>query len=389
MPQGLFSKFRLPLFWLCLLTVTLHTKMSWAHMLNMTRVDVRVNETGTAKVLINIDLGQSLMSAEDYWAASQMPAIEQARAINESLNRINREMVVLLDGEPVALQLVKADLAAISLEAISNPLTPQMATLHYEMDTSGAGSVQLQMLPELEVPWPLLLKIELGGYLPQSRLLTEVDRLSLPAAIKPEFLPASKNHQAIWLVDGWVDPMPWMTWIAVGFQHIIPRGLDHILFILGLFLVCKGWRSLLVQVTGFTLAHSLTLGLSTYGLISVPGSVVEPLIALSIVYVALDNSLGPKLVRWRFVIVCLFGLLHGLGFASVLSDIGLPSDQFLLSLALFNLGVELGQLAVLLAAFLIVVWFRRQTWFQSVVVQPSTIAIAGTGMYWFLKRVAF
>lgn len=330
-------------------------------MLNMTRVDVSVNETSTAKVLINIDLGQSLMSAEDYWAATQMPAIEQARAINESLNRINREMVVLLDGEPVALQLVKADLAAISLEAISNPLTPQMATLHYEMDTSGAVSVQLQMAPELEVPWPLLLKIELGGYLPQSRLLTEVDRLSLPAAIEPEFLPASKNHEAIWLVDGWVDLMPWMTWVAVGFQHIIPRGLDHILFILGLFLVCKGWRSLLVQVTGFTLAHSLTLGLSTYGLISVPGSLVEPLIALSIVYVALDNLLGPKLVRWRFVVVCLFGLLHGLGFASVLNDIGLPGDQFLLSLALFNLGVELGQLAVLLGAFLTVVWFRRQT----------------------------
>jgi hypothetical protein len=123
--------------------------------------------------------------------------------------------------------------------------------------------------------------------------------------------------------------------------------------------------------------------------ISAPISIVEPLIALSIVYVAVDNLFATKLARWRMVIVCLFGLLHGLGFASVLDSIGLPQEQFLLALGLFNLGVELGQLAVIAGAFLVVGWFRRQDWYQSFIAQPATIAIAGTGAYWFLKRITF
>ncbi|MFT6645627.1 MAG: hypothetical protein ACJAX5_003276 [Patiriisocius sp.] len=191
------------------------------------------------------------------------------------------------------------------------------------------------------------------------------------------------------MVYSWSRLAPEFTWVAVGFQHIVPNGLDHMLFILGLFFLAGGWRSLLLQVTGFTLAHSLTLGMSMVGIISLPMSIVEPLIALSIVYVAIDNLYATKLARWRLVIVCLFGLLHGLGFASVLANIGLPQDQFLLSLGLFNLGVELGQLAVIAGAFLMVGWFSRQTWYQSNIAQPATIAIAGTGAYWFLKRIAF
>ena len=299
MPSGLLTLFGL-------LIGLIYSDVSGAHMLNMTRVEVVATDAESAVVTINIDLGQSLMSAQEYWATTQAPEHTRRSLLSDSLGRLQRDMIVLLDGEPASLELLDASVSAISLEAIQNPLTPQMAKLKFRMPIQQAGLIQLKIDPALEVPWPLLFKVDLqGDHLPQSRLLTEVDRLSYPAAISPEFLPVSKDYQSVWLMNDWVDLMPWMIWIAVGFQHIIPRGLDHILFILGLFLVCQSWRSLLLQVTGFTLAHSLTLGLSTYGLISVPASVIEPLIALSIVYVALDSTLGPKFVRWRFAVVCL------------------------------------------------------------------------------------
>ncbi len=143
------------------------------------------------------------------------------------------------------------------------------------------------------------------------------------------------------------------NYIKIGFIHIIPRGLDHILFVLGLFFYAPRWRPLLVQITIFTLAHSLTLALASRGLVTVPATIVEPLIAASIAYVALENLWQKKLRLSRLLIIFAFGLLHGLGFAAVLSDIGLPSTDFLISLISFNVGVELGQITVIAAALML------------------------------------
>lgn len=140
------------------------------------------------------------------------------------------------------------------------------------------------------------------------------------------------------------------NYIKIGFIHIIPRGLDHILFVLGLFLYAPRWRPLLAQITIFTIAHSLTLALASRGLVSVPATIVEPMIAASIAYVAMENLWQRKLRLSRLLIIFTFGLLHGLGFASVLADIGLPSSDFLISLISFNIGVELGQITVIAAA---------------------------------------
>ena len=107
-----------------------------------------------------------------------------------------------------------------------------------------------------------------------------------------------------------------------GFEHIIPKGLDHILFVLGLFFSCLQFRSLLLQVTAFTIAHSITLLLAGLGLIQIPGSIIEPLIALSIVWIAIENCISKEPSRWRFLVVFIFGLLHGIGFASVLNYYG-------------------------------------------------------------------
>src|SRR5688572_456414 len=133
-------------------------------------------------------------------------------------------------------------------------------------------------------------------------------------------------------------------YLWLGYTHILPKGLDHILFVLGIFLLSPRWKTMLLQVTAFTVAHSITLGLSIYGVVSLPSRIVEPLIALSIAYVAIENLLTRELNPWRLALVFMFGLLHGLGFAGVLRELGLPREEFLTALVTFNLGVEGGQL---------------------------------------------
>jgi len=177
-------------------------------------------------------------------------------------------------------------------------------------------------------------------------------------------------------------------YLALGFTHIVPKGTDHILFVLGIFLLSTRWKPVLAQVTAFTAAHTITLALTMYGVVSLPSAVVEPLIAASIVYVAVENVLRPELSPWRVALVFGFGLLHGMGFAGVLSQLGLPRSEFLPALLSFNAGVELGQLSVIAAAFVLVgLPFRREDWYRRRVVVPVSVAIAAVGLVWAVQRV--
>ncbi len=175
--------------------------------------------------------------------------------------------------------------------------------------------------------------------------------------------------------------------LGLGFTHILPEGTDHILFVLGIFLLSVRWKPMLIQVTAFTVAHTITLGLTMYGLISLRPTIVEPLIALSIVYVAVENVLTSKLTPWRPAVVFCFGLLHGMGFASVLREIGLPRSEFVTALFSFNLGVECGQLSVLVGAFLLLgLPFREKPWYRARIVVPGSVVIAAIGLIWFIQR---
>ena len=179
-----------------------------------------------------------------------------------------------------------------------------------------------------------------------------------------------------------------LRYIVVGFEHIVPKGLDHILFVLGLFFFSLQLRPILFQVTAFTLAHTITLALASLEIISVPASVVEPLIALSIVYVGFENVLGFGSLRSRTALVFAFGLLHGLGFASVLGDVGIDPTRFITALVGFNIGVEFGQLAVIFAAFLLVgYWFGRKGWYRARIAVPASLFIALIGAWWSVERV--
>ncbi|HKO55265.1 MAG TPA: HupE/UreJ family protein, partial [Thermoanaerobaculia bacterium] len=188
-----------------------------------------------------------------------------------------------------------------------------------------------------------------------------------------------------------VPPTRWeiiKLYVVLGFTHILPRGLDHVLFVLGLFLLAVELRPILWQVSAFTVAHTITLALTIYGVVSLPPRVVEPLIALSIVYVAVENVLTTRLHAWRPLVVFCFGLLHGMGFAGVLTEIGLPRSEFIPALLAFNAGVELGQLTLILPAFLLIgLPLRRRPWYRQWVVVPLSLLIAATGLVWFVQRV--
>ena len=176
---------------------------------------------------------------------------------------------------------------------------------------------------------------------------------------------------------------------AAGFDHIIPMGLDHILFVLGLFLFSTRMRPLLWQITMFTVAHSITLAMAMTGLIELPARVVEPLIALSIAYVGIENIWHRRLHKSRLVLVFVFGLLHGLGFASMLAEFGMPDDAFFTALISFNVGVEIGQLLVVILAFLGVgLWLGKKAYYRALVVIPGSLLITLVGFYWTWQRLS-
>jgi hydrogenase/urease accessory protein HupE len=180
------------------------------------------------------------------------------------------------------------------------------------------------------------------------------------------------------------------SYVVIGFEHIVPKGTDHILFILGIFLLSTRMKPLLWQVTMFTVAHTLTLALSMKGVISLPANIVEPLIALSIAYVGIENIFAHSLHKSRLVLVFVFGLLHGLGFAGVLSEFGMPANAFATALISFNIGVELGQIAVIVVAYLLVgIWFRQKPWYHQRITIPASLVISVIGLYWTYDRIVF
>lgn len=184
-------------------------------------------------------------------------------------------------------------------------------------------------------------------------------------------------------------------YVRLGYEHILPKGLDHILFVLALFLASTRLRSLIAQITAFTVAHTITLGLAASGLVTAPSDIVEPLIALSIAFVAIENLFFKNMTRWRPFVVFAFGLFHGLGFASVLLELGLPQGHFAPALLSFNIGVELGQLTVIALALVPALLLQRllkrehvEHLYRPIVVVPASLCIAVIGAFWAIERIA-
>lgn len=238
--------------------------------------------------------------------------------------------------------------------------------------TSGAGGAFVWRWPEAYGSNVLRFAYEQGD--PVQAVWLRAGEVNEPFEPDPGALPRSRLDVA------------W-NYLVIGFTHIVPKGMDHILFVLGIYLFSPMLRPVLWQVTAFTVAHTITLGMSSLGIVSVPANIVEPIIALSIVYVGVENVFAQQLKPWRVLLVFCFGLLHGLGFAGVLSEIGIPNDEFFTALISFNVGVEGGQLAVILIAVLLIGSFRKRDWYRQRITIPLSLAIALTGLYWTIERV--
>ena len=314
-----------------------------AHEVRPSIADLSSNaENLTLSVTLNAEAilsGADLTSVEDTDALAESDKIDAMRALPAD------ELSALISENAEALA------SAIQIQSPEGPVSLGLTntTITPEADQSLPRDTVLEFqgsLPDgtdtVTVTWPA----EWGMLVLRQQGVEEpfTGYLSGGEASDPIMLAGGGE------LSGWGS---FLMYIPVGFDHIVPMGLDHILFVLGLFFLTSRLGPLLWQISAFTLAHTVTLALGALGLVNIPGHIVEPLIAASIVFVALENIFSNGMSKWRPVVVFLFGLLHGLGFASVLGEFGLPQGQFIPALLGFNVGVEVGQLFVIACAFLI------------------------------------
>lgn len=245
----------------------------------------------------------------------------------------------------------------------------------YRIEALAAGNLSVQFINEVRGKMVERMQVLFPG----EKSFT-LDLAGLASATAADAIPgAVKAGDAGW----WGS---FVTFLRQGFVHVLPKGLDHILFVLGLFLLSRQIWPLIYQVTCFTLAHTLTLGLATLGWVNAPASVVEPVIALSIAVVALENIFHPRYTHWRLLVVFVFGLIHGLGFAGALSELELPTGSLIVGLLGFNVGVEFGQLAVIGLALAATIAIRDAGTYRRYVVVPGSLVIAAAGLWWFVER---
>ena len=218
------------------------------------------------------------------------------------------------------------------------------------------------------------------------RMLAEMDSPDGAYDQSRPILDADGNERGFWSTLG--------LYVAIGVNHILPDGLDHILFVLAIFLASTRFRDLIIQVSAFTVAHTVTLGLAASGVISPSADIVEPLIALTIGFVAIENVFASEMTKWRPYVVFGFGLIHGIGFAGFFGELGLPPGQFWSALIGFNIGVEIGQLVVIAIAALNA-WAilralnpeKRARQYRRFVVLPGSLFIGVVGLWWAYERV--
>ncbi|TAG11570.1 MAG: HupE/UreJ family protein [Verrucomicrobia bacterium] len=302
--------------------------------------------------------------------ALKYPASEWERIRTETDKRLRELLVFRFGGKVIPFRVEFPDFEQSSFDLPFDSGDIALISVRLVLDA-------LPTAGELMVDWSsdqdteLIVLIDEGD---EPRLMSAVPNQSLMLLKKSD---AGENQK--------VDAPLTGGWVQKGYHHVIPLGLDHILFMLGLFLLKPSWKMLMVQSLLFTFAHSLTLALAALGFVHVPSRFVEIMIAVSIAFIGIENLFLNKLTRRRFFMIFGFGLLHGLGFASVLADLleGVPRDQWLGPLLGFNVGVELAQISVLLIAFAI--WWPLRKW-SRLVQQIGSAFVALAGMAWVIER---
>ena len=342
---------------------------AWAHALAFSKAELRVTKSGEATLTLRLDLrrlvtgdGEGDLSEAEFSAlyGAATPAQEQLR------------------------ERVTGDLSrAVKLYAGGRQLQSEVALPEREQ----AAGVESEVVLRTNVPpgrHALGLRTsEALGTVSLSAWVDEVqvmDRVPVAPGGAPEPIAVTIEAES--------GARTGRRYLQLGVLHIVPRGLDHILFVLALCLLSLRWRPALLQATAFTVAHSITLALAVTGAVTMPASVVEPLIALSIAVVALENLVSSEARWWRLGLVFSFGLLHGLGFAGVLQELGLPAGRLAVALLSFNAGVELAQVAIIAAAFGVAAMWQRSGVLAEVPMRKwLSLGIAAVGLFWTVERL--
>jgi HupE / UreJ protein len=372
-----------------------------AHTMTLTQVLVSFDRPDMLDVKIDIDPTMMLGTPELYYKFATDPPAAQQATLDTLLPKVlgslqlfagNTQLVLVFQGFSLS-DSSKADY----LDASMSKLTSMrfLAAL-----PANRLPLRLEVPVGADVEFPVAYTVQIpSGHISVTRWLEGGEHVSDPfawadrvpkAGAAPAPAPAAAAKGA-GTID--VDALPWTSQLALylrlGFRHIVPGGLDHILFVLGLFFLGITWRKLIAQTSVFTVAHATTLFLSTYGIFRVSSQYVEPAIALSIAFIALENVFTPRLGPGRLAVVFGFGLVHGLGFAKSLGDLPLPKHDFIVALLGFNFGVDAGQLFVIALAFLAVGRFRDRPWFRSRIAIPFSLIIAAIGLFWAVRRIIF
>ncbi|TXL82142.1 HupE/UreJ family protein [Vineibacter terrae] len=289
------------------------------------------------------------------------------------------------DGDPpMAQALAEAMREAITIEADGTPCRP--GRIRFQGTRAGDGKVQLELALACQAPprrltiredwrtlfgehYQTILSIRAAGA-SQERILGEGQR-----TITVEVAGAAPARA------GWAD----FVWL--GIEHIL-GGIDHLLFLVALLAHTRCFWGVVKIVTAFTVAHSITLSLAALGLLAAPGRIVEPLIAASIVWVAVENLISPGRAWRRWLVAFGFGLVHGLGFAGALAELHLDGAALARALVGFNAGLELGQVAFIAVFLPLLAWASRPPALRRLP-QLASVLVAAMGTFWFVQRVFF
>lgn len=369
-----------------------------AHTVMMTQVLVSFGrEPGQVDVKFDIDLTLLLGSPQRYYEIASEPPRRQDADIRQLLPSVLDNLQLHVGAQRLQLQYRGFTAAPAQKSDYLDASMSKLSTLSFVagLPAGDAGPLKLVVPLGASVDYPVAYTIQIPARrLSMTRWLEEGVHESEPFEWAGK-VPAVPGGRVVSTTAAAFDPdaLPWTrqltTYLRLGFRHIVPEGADHILFVLGLFFLGITWRKLLSQTTVFTIAHATTLFLSTYGIFRLPSRYVEPAIALSIAGIALENVFRPRLGPGRLAVVFAFGLIHGLGFASSLSEVPFPQRDFVMALLGFNFGVDFGQLFVIAMAFLAVGAWRNEPWFRARIAVPSSLAIAAVGLFWAIQRIVF
>ena len=380
--------------WVC--AAVLFGEMAAADVVKPALVEISVYREGRVEVALRVSIEALLTGINGRYRNTQdapnAAAYDALRVLDAAALRaryrpwapqLERSIALFFDGQRVPLTVIATDIPAAGYTKV-----PRISLIRLQGKAPKFAG---------EVTWYYPLRF--GDNVVRVRQVNEARRQwhwSRHQWIRADRPSEPFSLSAVYAQRPWHEVA--RNYVVTGFEHIVPMGLDHILFILGIYLFSARWRPLLWQITMFTVAHTVTLGLSVAGYVELPARVVEPLIAASIAYVGFENVWAARRAEWagagryrlRLPLVFVFGLLHGLGFADALRDFGMPANDFLSALIAFNVGVEFGQLAVVAAAFLLTgFWLRTPAVYRRVIVIPGSLAIGVTGVLWVFDRIEF